>query len=164
MYEAILILRCLLLKQVNHEKWTQLNEMESHNKLRRSMPSLWNRNQELIVDRIRHQWGYNQYTEDEIHTVCGILEVNSFEVGSNGSRARALFPEAYLICHDCQPNTTHTDDLLTHKLHLRTTIPMKKGTTITLSYSYTLQVSLMLWESHIYYAVYHYIYVICVIQ
>jgi hypothetical protein len=115
--------------------------MESHNKIRKNIPTLWNRNQELIVDRIRKQWGYSEYTEEEVHTVCGILEVNSFEVGTNGNRARALFPEAYLICHDCQPNTTHTDDTFTHKLHLRTAVPLKKGDKITLSYSYTLQVS-----------------------
>lgn len=141
-FESILSLRCLLYKRINHHKWMQINEMESHNKIRRNIPSLWNRNQELIVERIRHQWGYTEYTEEEIHTVCGILEVNSFEVGTNGCRARALFPEAYLICHDCQPNTTHTDDPYTHKLHLRSTIPMKKGEKITLSYSYTLQVSM----------------------
>jgi hypothetical protein len=141
MFEAILSLRCLLLKHLNFDKWRLINEMESHNKLRRNIPTLWNRNQNLIVDRIRNEWGYENYTEDEIHTICGILEVNSFEVGSNGCRARALFPEAYLICHDCQPNTTHTDDPLTHKLHLRTTIPLCKGETIKLSYSYTLQVS-----------------------
>ncbi|KAL7024018.1 hypothetical protein ACKWTF_012873 [Chironomus riparius] len=127
------------MRQAEHDKWIKISEMESHNKIRRNIPTLWDRNQELIVDRIRYQWGYKEFSEDEIHTICGILEVNSFEVGTNGCRARALFPEAYLICHDCQPNTTHTDDTLTHKLHLRTTIPLKKGSTITLSYSYTLQ-------------------------
>ena len=141
MFESILSLRCLLLKQHNKEKWDQINEMESHNKIRQNISSLWDRNQKLVVDRIRHQWGYKEFSEEEIHTICGILEVNSFEVGTNGCRARALFPEAYLICHDCQPNTTHTDDPLTHKLKLRNTIPLKKGSTITLSYSYTLQVS-----------------------
>lgn len=141
MFESILSLRCLLLKRVNREKWEKINEMESHNKIRRNIPSLWDRNQQLVVDRIRHQWGYAEFTEEEVHTICGILEVNSFEVGTNGCRARALFPEAYLICHDCQPNTTHTDDPVTHKLQLRSTIPLKKGSKITLSYSYTLQVS-----------------------
>lgn len=141
LFESVLSLRCLLLKENDPEKWRQIIEMESHNKLRRNIPSLWNRNQELVVNRIRDQWGYKQFTEEEIHTVCGVLEVNSFEVGTSGCRARALFPEAYLICHDCQPNTTHNDDLFTHKLHLRSTVPLKKGDTITLSYSYTLQVS-----------------------
>lgn len=141
LFESILSLRCLLLKDNAPERWRKINEMESHNKIRRNIPSLWDRNQEFVVERIRNQWGYAEFSEDEIHTICGILEVNSFEVGTSGCRGRALFPEAYLICHDCQPVTTHNDDLLTHKLHLRSTVPMKKGDTITLSYSYTLQVS-----------------------
>lgn len=140
LFESILTVRCLLLKQFDAIKWKQLNEMESHNTIRKNIPTLWSRNQELIVNRVRNQWGYTEFTEDEIHTICGILEVNSFEVGSNGCRARALFPEAFLICHDCQPNTTHTDDPLTHKLTLRTTIPLRRGDIITLSYSYILQV------------------------
>lgn len=39
------------------------------------MPTLWNRNQELIVNRIRNQWNYKEFSEDEVHTICGILEV-----------------------------------------------------------------------------------------
>lgn len=139
-FETILAVRCLLLKEQNPEQWKQINEMECHNKIRIHIPTLWNRNQELVVNRIRNQWNYKEFTELEIHTICGILETNSFEVGQNGCRARALFPEAYLICHDCQPNTTHTDDPITHAISIRTTIPLKKGATITLSYSYTLQV------------------------
>jgi hypothetical protein len=103
---------------------------------------LWNRNQEFIVNRIRNQWKYKEFTDEEIHTVCGYLEVNSFEVGQNGCRARALYAEAYLICHDCTPNTTHTDDPKTHQLTLRAAIPIKKGDILTLSYSYILQVIL----------------------
>ena len=142
-FETILAVRCLLLKEQNPEQWKQINEMECHNKIRIHIPTLWNRNQELVVNRIRNQWNYKEFTELEIHTICGILETNSFEVGQNGCRARALFPEAYLICHDCQPNTTHTDDPITHAISIRATIPLKKGATITLSYSYTLQVLTM---------------------
>lgn len=141
-FEAILTVRCLLLKQADKELWRKINEMESHNKIRKNLPSLWNRNQELIVDRIRKQWGYNEFSEDEVHNICGVLEVNSFEVGQNGCRARALFPEAYLISHDCCPNTTHTDNPISHQLTVRTTVPLKKDKMITLSYSYILQVSL----------------------
>jgi len=60
----------LLLKRNDPEKWRQLNEMEAHNKIRRNIPSLWMRNQELVVDRVRRQWGYDEFTEDEVHTVC----------------------------------------------------------------------------------------------
>jgi len=68
-YESILTVRCLLLKRNDPEKWRQLNEMEAHNKIRRNIPSLWMRNQELVVDRVRRQWGYDEFTEDEVHTV-----------------------------------------------------------------------------------------------
>lgn len=105
------------------------------------LPALWKRNQEVIVDRIRNQWKLVEFSDEEIHTVCGILEVNCFEVGGrNGTSARALFPEAYLMCHDCVPNTNHTDDPITHQLTVRTTKALKRGEVISLSYAYTLQV------------------------
>lgn len=85
-YESILSVRCLLLKQVNPEKWRKINEMESHNKIRRNMPSLWNRNQELIVDRLRKQWGYSEFTEEEIHTgEEKLLQSNSTDVDNHFS-------------------------------------------------------------------------------
>lgn len=107
----------------------------------KKLSALWTRNQEVIVNRIRNQWKLTEFSEEEVHTVCGILEVNCFEVGGrNGTSARALFPEAYLMCHDCVPNTNHTDDPITHELTVRTTKAMKKGEVISLSYAYTLQV------------------------
>lgn len=102
---------------------------------------MWDRNHGTIVNRIRDQWKLLEFTEEEIHRMCGILEVNCFEVGGGQTSARALFPEAYLLCHDCVPNTNHTDDPTTHELVVRTTMPLKKGDVISLSYAYTLQVS-----------------------
>lgn len=112
------------------------------NRIGKSIPALWNRNQKTIVNRIRDQWNLLQFSEDEIHRICGILEVNCFEVGGgqSNSTARALFPEAYLMCHDCVPNTNHTDNPTTHELIVRTTKALKKGDVISLSYAYTLQV------------------------
>jgi len=134
-----------MLQTFSPQAWLKLNEMESHNEIRKALPALWDRNQQVIVNRIRDQWKMSQFSEDEIHSQCGILEVNCFEVGGggdgeNGGTARALFPEAYLMCHDCTPNTNHTDHPITHELIVRTTKPLKAGETITLSYAYTLQV------------------------
>lgn len=128
------------MKEEQPERWKRINEMEAHNEIRKEIPTIWQRNQKAIVERIINQWKYNQFTADEIHTICGILEVNSFEVGQAPSRARALYAEAYLFAHDCQPNTTHTDDPCTYQLTVRTTKNLKKDEIITLSYSYTLQV------------------------
>lgn len=141
MYEIILPLRCLLLKKSNKEMWAKFTKMEAHNEIRKKITTLWSRNQELIVNRLRNVWGVKEFTEEEIHTACGILEVNCFEVGQNGARARAIYPSAFLLSHDCCPNTTHTDHPKTHAMTLRVTQLVKKGDAITLSYAYTLQVN-----------------------
>ncbi|KAG5676267.1 hypothetical protein PVAND_006115 [Polypedilum vanderplanki] len=138
-YETIIILRCLMLKSSSQQLWEKLNEMESHCDIRKRIPELWERNEKTIVNRIRNKWNLLQFSTEEIHRMCGILEVNCFEVGSNSTTARALFSEAFLMCHDCVPNTNHTDDPITHELIVRTTKPLKKGEIISLSYAYTLQ-------------------------
>ena len=139
MYEVIAPLRCLLLKQNSKDRWEKLQRMESHNGIRRGIPSLWQRNQRVIVEQIRNRWGIKDFTEEEIHTVCGILEVNCFEIGQNESRARALYDEAYLLAHDCTPNTTHTDDPYSYELFIRVLGSVSAGVPLTLTYAYTLQ-------------------------
>ncbi|XP_053669848.1 SET domain-containing protein SmydA-8 [Anopheles nili] len=139
MYEAILSLRCMLLKTVDPERYNRLLDMDPLNAVRQQIPKLWNRNQNEIVRRIRDEWGFQEYSEQELHTICGIIEVNAFEVGQEPVKARALFPEAYLLMHDCTPNTGHTDDLRTHRLTVRALQDVKAGETLTLTYAYILQ-------------------------
>lgn len=139
MYEVLLPLKCLLLKQNDKVKWEKIQSMESHNDLRKKIPKIWERNQNVIVNMIRNIWKIKDFTEEEIHTVCGVLEVNSFEIGQNGARARALYPSAFLLAHACTPNTTHSDHPITHNLTVRVTKSMKKDEMFTLSYAYTLQ-------------------------
>ncbi|XP_058831529.1 SET domain-containing protein SmydA-8 isoform X2 [Topomyia yanbarensis] len=139
MYEAIFALRCLLLKKTDPERYSQLLEMEPLNELRQQISSLWKRNQESIVKRIRKEWKFEEFSESEIHTVCGIIEVNSFQIGQNDVHARALYPEAFYIMHDCTPNTSHTDDPESNILSIRLTKDLKAGDPLTLSYAYTLQ-------------------------
>lgn len=49
--------------------------MESHNEIRQRLDQVWDANQKGVVDVIRKKWKLTQFTEMEIHTVCGILEV-----------------------------------------------------------------------------------------
>uniref|UniRef100_A0A1Q3FMT7 Putative histone tail methylase n=1 Tax=Culex tarsalis TaxID=7177 RepID=A0A1Q3FMT7_CULTA len=139
MYEAILALRCLLLKHTAPERYTQLLEMDALNERRQQIPALWARNQQAIVQRIRNEWKFDEFSEAEVHTVCGIIEVNAFQIGPTEVHARALYPEAFYIMHDCTPNTTHTDMSGSHVLTVRPTRDLKVGDALTLSYSYTLQ-------------------------
>ncbi|XP_050091756.1 SET domain-containing protein SmydA-8-like isoform X2 [Anopheles aquasalis] len=116
MYEAILTLRCMLLATVDPTRYRGIQEMDPLNAVRQNIPKLWKRNQKEIVSRIRDDWGFSEFSEQELHTICGVIEVNAFEVGQEPVKARALFPEAYLLMHDCTPNTGHTDALRTHAL------------------------------------------------
>lgn len=139
MYEAILPLRCLLLKTHDVPRWSQLNQMEAHTPIRKNIKSLWTRNQTQLVDRIRDEWKMKQFSEEEIHEVIGFIEVNCFEVGQNGAKARALYPNAFLLAHDCRCNTSHCDEPKTHKMNIMATVTINKGDPITLSYAYLLQ-------------------------
>uniref|UniRef100_A0A182K319 SET domain-containing protein n=1 Tax=Anopheles christyi TaxID=43041 RepID=A0A182K319_9DIPT len=139
MYEAILTLRCMLLKTVDPAQYDRLLGMDPLNVVRQQIPKLWNRNQKEIVERIRIAWGFEEYSEQELHTICGIIEVNAFEVGQEPTKARALFPKAYLLMHDCTPNTGHTDALQTHQLTVRVLRDVNAGEPLTLTYAHILQ-------------------------
>lgn len=146
-YEALTPLRCLLLKHnvsvaTNNanDGWTRLMGMEAHNEVRKQCATLWTRNQQVVVDRLRDLWGFKEFSEEEIHTVIGVLEVNCFEIGQNGARARALYAEAFLLAHDCSANTSHSDDPDSYELTVRVIRDVNMDAAITLSYAYTLQV------------------------
>uniref|UniRef100_A0A240PLK3 SET domain-containing protein n=1 Tax=Anopheles atroparvus TaxID=41427 RepID=A0A240PLK3_ANOAO len=139
MYEAVLTLRCMLLKSIDPERYARVLEMDPLNAVRQQIPKLWSRNQREIVGRIRNEWNFQEFSEQELHTICGIIEVNAFEVGQEPVKARALFPEAYLLMHDCTPNTGHTDAPRTHRLTVRTLRDVKAGQPLTLTYAYILQ-------------------------
>lgn len=135
-------------------------DMESHNEIRRNIPDLWALNQTRVVDRIIKDWKLTEFSEDEIHTICGILEVcqtnfailthsygcscmkqvNAFEIGQQGVNIRGIYPTSFLLSHDCVPNTNHTDEEDTYKLTVRASTRIPLGHPITLSYAYTLQV------------------------
>ncbi|XP_018323549.1 SET domain-containing protein SmydA-8-like [Agrilus planipennis] len=136
---ALVPLRCLLLKSLNPSGYEKLMNMEAHNEIRANIPEVWNGNQKTVVEKIRNDWGLLEYTEEEIHTICGILEVNAFEIGQNGVNIRGLYPSAFLLSHDCVPNTNHNDEEKDFRLTIRASLPISKNQPITLSYAYTLQ-------------------------
>lgn len=65
--------RCLLLKKYEPEKWQALSKMEAHNEIRRARGDIWPINDKNVVQRMK-KWKLD-YDDEEIHTVCGILEV-----------------------------------------------------------------------------------------
>lgn len=75
-YNAIVPLRCLMLKTTNPDKYEKLMSMESHNDIRKNIPVIWTTNQTSVVDKIIKEWNLSEYDEILIHTICGILEVS----------------------------------------------------------------------------------------
>lgn len=142
LYELVLIVRILLKKYHNPELYASIMIMESHMELRKKNAELWSHYESNVVTYLREKWQLaEQFTSKEIHMVCGILDVNCFEIGQNFAKARTLYPSAFLLAHDCCPNTSHTDDPETYDIILRTSRSVEKDEAITLSYAYTLQVS-----------------------
>ncbi|ODM98666.1 Protein msta, isoform A [Orchesella cincta] len=135
-YESILAIRCLRLKELNPKKWKRLITMEHHNNLRKELEGLWNRNEVNVVQFLKNMF---KIEEDpmEIHTVVGYGDINAFEIRQSGVSICGMFPDVALMAHECISNTHHsiTDD---NRMIVRTTIPLKKGEMITTTYTHTL--------------------------
>lgn len=57
-----------------------------------------------------------RFKKDTIQKVCGILEVNCFEVITEEySSIRGLYPKLAIMSHNCVANTTHSKILNEHK-------------------------------------------------
>lgn len=138
MYNALFALRVLLVKRDDKRRGPVLSQMEHHNDLRKEDHEYWNRNQQQIVNKIRDDWKLKEFSEMEIHTACGIIDINCFGIGHHGASARALYWNPTLMAHNCQPNTAYVDDPKTRKLIVRSTKPIKKGEQLTDSYLYIL--------------------------
>lgn len=134
--EAIAPLRCLAQKSSNPALWDKIIQMESHTQERKKIESLWTTNQKKVVVVIRNDWGLTEFDEELIHQVCGVLEVNAFEVGSG---LRAIYPTAYLFAHNCTPNTKHSDGK-NFEISFHATGAVRKQSPLFVTYTYILQV------------------------
>ncbi|EDX02031.1 SET domain-containing protein SmydA-8 isoform X2 [Drosophila yakuba] len=139
LYELVMIVRILLLRQHDPEQFALIARMESHTEERRQNAVLWRHYEEKVVQRLRVTWQLEDLEAEQVHDVCGILDVNCFEIGQNGAKARTLYPSAFLLAHDCTPNTAHTDDPRSFEILLRTSRRVREREALTLSYAYTLQ-------------------------
>lgn len=84
--------------------------MEAHNEIRKEKP-IWKFNQHNVVEYLRGPCKLDRFTEDLIHTVCGILDVNAFEARTpTGYGIRCLFPKLAILSHNCVSNIHHAID------------------------------------------------------
>lgn len=72
-----------------------------------------------------------------VEQACAILEVNAFEVDRDGLNARAIYPTACLMAHDCVPNTVCSIDDQ-NRMTVKAAVAISCGSMITTSYTFTL--------------------------
>lgn len=137
-YQMITPLRALLLKGSSIDKWNSINQLMSHAEERKGT-ELHQVIENNVVGFIRHFLGLQQFSADEIHEICTILDTNSFEVRipSKSVKIRALYKTCSLLNHNCRPNTRHVfDDRL--QIQLISTVDISKGESITATYTQSL--------------------------
>lgn len=137
--ECITPLRLLLESEKNPERWNQeVKDMEAHNEIR-SRKEHWKMDHVNVVEYLRKQLKLDRFSEEQIQTACGILEINTFEVRTGtGNSARALYPTVALMNHSCVSNTCHSVSPTDFRIRLRTTVKLPAGGQLYGSYTHSL--------------------------
>jgi len=110
-YDAILPLRVLLTKYHNPQVYYLINLLMDHND---SLDEATVKRRQTLVDFLRKTCKLaNDFSNEEVHKVLGILSVNSFVVHDGGDNEAnsdliGLYPWTSLMSHNCIANTKIT--------------------------------------------------------
>lgn len=129
---VIFPLRCLLLSIYNPEAFEEIVKLEAHLEQRRDT-AIWRRHRISVEDVLKETNLITQKDVEEelVQKICGILDVNSFEVRPPNSEAlaitnpekqclRALYPKVAMMAHSCVSNThISVDDNFVMSVHAR---------------------------------------------
>ncbi|XP_043249726.1 SET domain-containing protein SmydA-8-like [Colletes gigas] len=139
---VLLPLRLWLLKYKNPELWERIQSMEAHIDERRNT-SVWKDTEENVINVMRalRLIPEEDATTECLQQLCGILDVNTFELrppgGQDGLRLRGLYIEASLMAHDCRTNTHLTVDD-NFQLTVYASLPINEGDAILFNYTSSL--------------------------
>lgn len=138
-YCSITPLRCLLLKKQDPTKYETILKMQSHLEERKDT-ALYSILKNNVVGFLRNALGMTEFSEDTILRITAILDTNSFEIRrSEGDvKVRGLYSKAAMLSHDCKPNTKHVFRGSKYTLKLVSTVPIRKGEIICVTYTQTL--------------------------
>ncbi|CAH1278442.1 unnamed protein product [Diabrotica balteata] len=144
-YECITPLRVLLSKEKDPKRWEEeIQHMEPHNDIRKQKP-IWEFNQHNVVEYLRSVCKLDRFSEELIHTVCGILDINAFEARTlEGNAVRCLFPKLAIMSHNCVSNIHHAVDgkgtgaVDDFSVTVRAAVDVPSGKELHSSYTYSL--------------------------
>nr|XP_023026359.1 protein msta-like [Leptinotarsa decemlineata] len=151
--QVIFPLRCLIMKQCQPEIWKSMMQLESHLEARRGS-FIWRRHAVVVEQSLRDMalTSEDDLKNDLIQRICGILDVNTFEVrplqnhslvitNPENQCLRGLYLEAALMAHDCMGNThlSVDDDFV---LRVKASVDIPKNSPVLFNYANALQGSL----------------------
>jgi len=135
LYDVIMVLRCLYLRDHNEEAWRALCNLQTGD------PSKMD---EELVDRAEKVANLicgtfklgDQFTREVVFKMCGRLETNSFEIplGHSSVSIQGVYEVGCMIEHCCIPSAhrTFNSDL---SLTVRAAYPLEEGDAVSLCYS-----------------------------
>ena len=114
-YQLILPIRVMLLKKHDLRKYKAFMTLQSHLEERRGTSA-----EETVRDRVvrlLEQYRFQDAFDDNIQSICGIFDTNSFELAVKGGKSliTGVFPEASMMMHSCYKNTRLTFRYTAHK-------------------------------------------------
>ncbi|KAH8413776.1 hypothetical protein KR222_007979, partial [Zaprionus bogoriensis] len=147
-YDALLVLKCLLLQRKQPERWRVLLEMQSHEEERRGTELQQDAEQRIVsylqerfLRRLKQNSKTGQslltdYEPELLHRLCGIIETNYMviELGT-GVELSGLFRQACMMEHACQPNCYFHFDAGTQRIAVRAGCDLKPGDHLRISYT-----------------------------
>ncbi|GAB1863097.1 MSTAA protein [Camponotus japonicus] len=141
--KILLALRLWLIKYRNPSIWERINNMKAH--LNKRISTLvWKENEIDVVNviqKLRMPDKTEPPSAELIQKLCGILDINTFELRSpsilDGLLLRGLYIEASLMSHDCRGNTHLTMDD-NFQLTVYASVPIKQDEPILFNYTSSL--------------------------
>jgi len=126
-YQAIMPLRVLLLPPADLKYLLQFMDHSEDRDMKDT--------EEQVVDRIREEWGQEQYPAELVRRVEGILDVNTVEHRvAGGPSGRSFLPITSLASHTCTSNSLK-DKTTPGWVLTRAKVQIKKGEEITFHYT-----------------------------
>lgn len=135
-YFPIVPLRCLLLKEINQDKYKKIINLQSHLEERINKP-LYSVYKNNVADFIRKRLGRKDFEEKDILNVSGILDTNAFEIRTTSASLRGLYNVASMMAHNCKPNTKHSYLMPEMVIVVSATTDIAAGDIISATYTQT---------------------------
>nr|XP_018904096.1 PREDICTED: protein msta-like [Bemisia tabaci] len=133
-YECITALRCLEKRRSDPKTWKKLTALESHCDLRKVTPR-YDLDRRTIAGFLHRFFKVEQeYSEEEILKICGVLQINGHENPLTQPASVAVYERASLFEHSCHPNCgkRFTDD---NSLVIQTVKKIKAGDHLSICYT-----------------------------